>query len=86
MRLRDTTSRVLASSLLPLLDIEDCQMNDYTAAERLIAAITIYPDPDEPFSYEDGITLGCNAGRVLAALRAAGIIFKAGRRERRAEA
>jgi hypothetical protein len=53
-------------------------MSDYTAAERLIASITIYPDPDEPMSYEDGIQIGCNAPRVVAALKEAGfVIFKA---------
>jgi hypothetical protein len=60
-------------------------IDDFTAAERLVAAITIYPDPDEPWSFEDGIQIGCNAARVLAALRQAGfVIFKSARRERRA--
>ena len=45
---------------------------------RRAANITIYPDPDEPMSYEDGIQIGCNAPRVVAALKEAGfVIFKA---------
>lgn len=55
-----------------------------SAAERILAGITIYPDCDEPFSYEDGILIGCNASRILAEMRRAGfVIFKASKREQR---
>jgi hypothetical protein len=58
--------------------------DSYTsAAERVIARIVIYPDPDEPFSYEDGILIGCNASRVLEEMRRAGFaVFKTAKRER----
>jgi hypothetical protein len=55
-----------------------------SAAERVIARIVIYPDLDEPFSYEDGILIGCNASRVLDEMRRAGFaVFKTAKRERR---
>jgi hypothetical protein len=55
-----------------------------SAAERVIARIVIYPDPDEPFSYEDGILIGCNASLILDEMRRAGfVVFKPSKRERR---
>jgi hypothetical protein len=57
--------------------------NYASAAERVIARIVIYPDPDEPMSYEDGIFIGCNAKRVLGEMRRAGFaIFKTAKRAR----